>query len=101
MKIFNVSCKKSAESGNGSHPLNEVEWSSQSQESVELSPPSLNASKRYQPSNKDSDSEESDCSFKSHCDHGYQKLSETSKGHLSQFSDIHTHTKENSKKQSS
>ncbi|XP_007107951.2 exonuclease 1 isoform X2 [Physeter macrocephalus] len=52
-----VSQLKSDESSDESHPLHEVDWSSQSQESMDLSPHNLNASKLSQPSSKDSDSE--------------------------------------------
>lgn len=52
-----VSQLKSDESSDESHPLHEVDWSSQSQESMELSPHNLNASKLSQPSSKDLDSE--------------------------------------------
>ncbi|KAK2505561.1 hypothetical protein MC885_001065 [Smutsia gigantea] len=48
---------KSNESGDESHPPHEAGWSSHSQESLELSPHNLNASKLSQLSNKDSDSE--------------------------------------------
>ncbi|ELW49502.1 Exonuclease 1 [Tupaia chinensis] len=54
-KMSDISQLKSDESNDGSHPLHEM--SSQSQESVELSPHSLNTSKLSQPSSKDSDSE--------------------------------------------
>ncbi|XP_033707829.1 exonuclease 1 isoform X4 [Tursiops truncatus] len=52
-----VSQLKSDESSDESHPLHEVDWSSQSQESMDLSPHNLNASKLSQPSSKDLDSE--------------------------------------------
>nr|XP_058934969.1 exonuclease 1 isoform X2 [Kogia breviceps] len=52
-----VSQLKSDESSDESHLLHEVDWSSQSQESMDLSPHNLNASKLSQPSSKDSDSE--------------------------------------------
>ncbi|KAM9212772.1 exonuclease 1 [Dugong dugon] len=65
-KMAAVSPSKSGESVDESHPLHEVGQSSQSQESIELSTHDLNASKLSQPSSKDSDSEESDCNFKSH-----------------------------------
>ncbi|XP_029085433.1 exonuclease 1 [Monodon monoceros] len=68
-----VSQLKSDESSDESHPLHEVDWSSQSQESMDLSPDSLNASKLSQPSSKDLDSEESDCNFKSLDNQGNQK----------------------------
>ncbi|XP_036705596.1 exonuclease 1 isoform X3 [Balaenoptera musculus] len=48
---------KSDESSDESHPLHEVDWSSQSQESMDLSPHNLNASKLSQPSSEDLDSE--------------------------------------------
>lgn len=48
---------KSNESGDESHPPHEGGWSSQSQESLELSPHNLNGSKLSQLSSKDSDSE--------------------------------------------
>ncbi|XP_077024579.1 exonuclease 1 [Tamandua tetradactyla] len=82
MKISNTSQVKSIELGDRSHSLNKVACSSQSQESMELSPHSLNASKLSQPSSKDSDSEESDCSFKS-LDN---QVCQNSKGCLSHFS---------------
>ncbi|XP_004375912.1 exonuclease 1 [Trichechus manatus latirostris] len=81
-KMAAVSPSKSGESGDESHPLHEVGQSSQSQESIELSTHDLNASKLSQPSSKDSDSEESDCNFKSHDNQDYQ----SSKLHLSHFS---------------
>ncbi|XP_024596249.1 exonuclease 1 isoform X2 [Neophocaena asiaeorientalis asiaeorientalis] len=68
-----VSQLKSDESSDESHPLHEVDWSSQSQESMDLSPHNLNASKLSQPSSKDLDSEESDCNFKSLDNQGNQK----------------------------
>ena len=52
-----VSQLKSDESSDGSHPLHEVDWSSQSQESMDLSPHNLNTSKLSQPSSEDLDSE--------------------------------------------
>ncbi|KAM9107985.1 exonuclease 1 [Megaptera novaeangliae] len=52
-----VSQLKSDESSDESHPLHEVDWSSQSQESMDLSPHNLNASKLSQPSSEDLDSE--------------------------------------------
>nr|XP_030724443.1 exonuclease 1 isoform X4 [Globicephala melas] len=52
-----VSQLKSDESSDESHPLHEVDWSSQSQESMDLSPHNLNASELSQPSSKDLDSE--------------------------------------------
>ncbi|MBZ3876519.1 Exonuclease 1 [Sciurus carolinensis] len=55
--VSHTSQSNSDQSGGESPPLCEVE-SSQSQESIELSPQSLNASKLSQPSSKDSDSEE-------------------------------------------
>lgn len=55
---------KSDESGDEAHSSQEVTWSSQSQESVALSQ-HLDASELSQPCSKDSDSEESDCNFKS------------------------------------
>nr|XP_014714402.2 exonuclease 1 isoform X1 [Equus asinus]XP_044618792.1 exonuclease 1 isoform X1 [Equus asinus] len=73
---------KSQEAGDEPQPSQEARWSSQSQESVELSPHSLNVSSLSQPSSKDSDSEESDCSFKSIGNQGNQK----SELHLSHFS---------------
>ena len=48
---------KSQEAGDEPQPSQEARWSSQSQESVELSPHSLNVSSLSQPSSKDSDSE--------------------------------------------
>ncbi|XP_072804663.1 exonuclease 1 isoform X2 [Vicugna pacos] len=77
-----VSQLKSDESGDESYPLHEVGWSSQSQESMELSPHNLSATKLSQPSSKDSDSEESDCNLKSLDNQGNQK----SKLHLFHFS---------------
>ncbi|XP_060141314.1 exonuclease 1 isoform X2 [Globicephala melas] len=68
-----VSQLKSDESSDESHPLHEVDWSSQSQESMDLSPHNLNASELSQPSSKDLDSEESDCNFKSLDNQGNQK----------------------------
>ncbi|XP_004283538.2 exonuclease 1 isoform X4 [Orcinus orca] len=68
-----VSQLKSDESSDEFHPLHEVDWSSQSQESMDLSPHNLNASKLSQPSSKDLDSEESDCNFKSLDNQGIQK----------------------------
>ncbi|XP_037667094.1 exonuclease 1 [Choloepus didactylus] len=72
-KISNIAQVRSDMLGERSHLLNEVEWPSQSQESMELSPHSLNASKLSQPSSKDSDSEESDCSFKSFDNQGFRE----------------------------
>ncbi|XP_062938921.1 exonuclease 1 isoform X2 [Cynocephalus volans] len=63
--VSEISQLKSDASGDGSHFLCEVGCSSQSQESIELSPHSSNASRLSQPSSKDSDSEESDCNLKS------------------------------------
>ncbi|XP_059761111.1 exonuclease 1 isoform X2 [Balaenoptera ricei] len=77
-----VSQLKSDESSDESHPLHEVDWSSQSQESMDLSPHNLNTSKLSQPSSEDLDSEESDCNFKSLDNQGNQK----SKLHLFHFS---------------
>ncbi|KAM9053266.1 LOW QUALITY PROTEIN: exonuclease 1-like [Megaptera novaeangliae] len=51
-----VSQLKSDESSDESHPLHAVDWSSQSQESMDLSPHNLNASK-LSPSSEDLDSE--------------------------------------------
>ena len=48
---------KSDESSDESHPLHDVGCSSQSQESMDLSPHNLNASKLSQPSSQDSDSD--------------------------------------------
>ncbi|XP_016056876.1 PREDICTED: exonuclease 1 isoform X1 [Miniopterus natalensis] len=52
-----VSQVKSDESDGETHPVHELDWSSQSQESVALSPHSLNESKLSQPSSKDFHSE--------------------------------------------
>ncbi|KAL2770632.1 exonuclease 1 isoform b [Daubentonia madagascariensis] len=84
--MFDISQINSDESGDESHPLHEVR-SSQSQESIELSLHSLNASTLSQPSSKDSDSEESDCNVKSPDNQGNQ----ASKLHLSHFSRKDTH----------
>uniref|UniRef100_A0A8C9QJU9 Exonuclease 1 n=1 Tax=Spermophilus dauricus TaxID=99837 RepID=A0A8C9QJU9_SPEDA len=73
---------KSDESGGESPPLHDVERSSQSQESEELSSHSLNTSKLSQPSSKDSDSEESDCNMKSLDNQGNQNYKQC----LSHFS---------------
>ncbi|XP_007952702.1 exonuclease 1 [Orycteropus afer afer] len=73
-KMADLSPLKSDESGNESRSL--------SQESIELSLHNSNVSKLSQPSSKDSDSEESDCNFKSPANQGYQN----SKMHLSHFS---------------
>uniref|UniRef100_A0A4X1T6P3 Exonuclease 1 n=1 Tax=Sus scrofa TaxID=9823 RepID=A0A4X1T6P3_PIG len=81
-EVSDASQLKSEESGDESHLSHEEAWSSQSQEIVESSPHNLNASKLSQPSSKDSDSEESDCSFKSLDNQGNQK----SKLHLFHFS---------------
>ncbi|XP_057583915.1 exonuclease 1 isoform X2 [Hippopotamus amphibius kiboko] len=83
-EMSDVSQLKDDESSDESYPLREVGWSSQSQESesMNLSPHNLNASKLSQPSSKDSDSEESDCNFKSLDNQGNQK----SKLHLFHFS---------------
>ncbi|KAF4018369.1 hypothetical protein G4228_010131 [Cervus hanglu yarkandensis] len=56
-EMSDVAPLKSDESSDESHPLHDVGWSSQSQESMDLSPHNLNASKLSQPSSKDSDSE--------------------------------------------
>ncbi|KAM5144586.1 exonuclease 1 [Callospermophilus lateralis] len=77
-----TSQSKSDESGGESPPLHDVEQSSQSQESEELSSHSLNASKLSQPSSKDSDSEESDCNMKSLDNQGNQNYKQC----LSRFS---------------
>ncbi|XP_004463383.1 exonuclease 1 [Dasypus novemcinctus] len=82
LKLSDVSQVKSDELSESSLPLNEVEWASQSQESMELSPHSLDVSKLSQPSSRDSDSEKSDCSFKSLDNQRNQNF----KGQLSQFS---------------
>ncbi|KAM8816282.1 exonuclease 1 isoform 2-T2 [Rhynchonycteris naso] len=58
-RISDVFQVKSGEPGGEAHPLREVCWSSQSQESVELSPLSLSASKLSQPSRKEFNSEAS------------------------------------------
>ncbi|XP_053461911.1 exonuclease 1 [Nycticebus coucang] len=79
--MSDVSQLESDKSGDESHHLHEV-GSSQSQESVELSLHSFNASSLSQPSNNDSDSEESDCNIKSPDNQGNQ----ASKPHLSHFS---------------
>ncbi|XP_047377062.1 exonuclease 1 isoform X2 [Sciurus carolinensis] len=79
--VSHTSQSNSDQSGGESPPLCEVE-SSQSQESIELSPQSLNASKLSQPSSKDSDSEESDCNIKSLDNQGNQNF----KQRLSHFS---------------
>nr|XP_020771329.1 exonuclease 1 [Odocoileus virginianus texanus] len=81
-EMSDVAPLKSDESTDESHPLHDVGWSSQSQESMDLSPHNLNASKLSQPSSKDSDSEESDCNFKPLDKQGNQK----SKLHLFHFS---------------
>ncbi|VTJ76224.1 Hypothetical predicted protein [Marmota monax] len=73
---------KSDESVGESPPLHDVERSSQSQESEELSSNSLNTSKLSQPSSKDSDSEESDCNMKSLDNQGNQNYKQC----LSRFS---------------
>ncbi|KAF0881607.1 EXO1 Exonuclease, partial [Crocuta crocuta] len=73
---------KSEESGDGTPPVRAAAWSPQSPGSPELSPHNLNVSKLSQPSSKDSDSDESDCSHKSPENQGNPK----SKLHLSQFS---------------
>ncbi|XP_020030319.2 exonuclease 1 [Castor canadensis] len=80
--MSDLSQSKNDESGDEAQPLHEMGWSSQSQESIELSPHSLNASKLSQPSSKDSDSEESDCNIKSLDNQGNQN----SKQHLPHFS---------------
>ncbi|XP_021571103.1 exonuclease 1 isoform X2 [Carlito syrichta] len=86
--MSDMSQLKSDESGDESHPLNEVGCSSQSQESVELSSYSLSfKSKLSQPSSKDSDTEESDCNIKSLDNQSNQ----TSKLHLSHFLKKDTH----------
>ncbi|KAI5937661.1 Exonuclease 1 [Manis javanica] len=72
---------KSNESGDESHPPHEGGWSSQSQESLELSPHNLNGSKLSQLSSKDSDSEESDWNLKSLDNQDNEKF----KLHLSHF----------------
>ncbi|XP_049724502.1 exonuclease 1 isoform X5 [Elephas maximus indicus] len=77
-----ISPSNSGESGDESHPSREVGRPSHSQECIELSPHDLNASKLSQPSSKDSDSEGSDCNFKSLDNQDYQN----SKLHLSHFS---------------
>lgn len=82
IEMSDVAPLKSDESSDESHPLHDVGCSSQSQESMDLSPHNLNASKLSQPSSKDSDSEESDCNFKSLDKQGNQK----SKLHLFDFS---------------
>lgn len=56
-KLADVSQSKSDESSDESQLLCEVDLSSQSQKSIELSPHSLNASELPQPSSKDSNSE--------------------------------------------
>ncbi|XP_061041398.1 exonuclease 1 isoform X1 [Eubalaena glacialis] len=81
-ELSDVSQLKTDESSDESHPLHEVDWPSQSQESMDLSPHNLNASKLSQPSSEDLDSEESDCNFKSLDNQGNQK----SKLHLFHFS---------------
>ncbi|XP_019065965.1 exonuclease 1 isoform X2 [Fukomys damarensis] len=81
-KLSDTSQSKSDESGDESQSLREVDLSSQSQQSMEFSPCSLNASEMSQPSSKGSDSEESDCSTKSLDNQGNQN----SKQHLSHFS---------------
>ncbi|XP_074172892.1 exonuclease 1 [Rhinolophus sinicus] len=81
-EITDGSPVKSDESGDQTHPSHEVAWSSQSQESVELSPHNLSVPELSQRSSKDSDSEESDCNFKSLDNQGDQE----SKLRLSQFS---------------
>ncbi|XP_064132794.1 exonuclease 1 isoform X1 [Loxodonta africana] len=77
-----ISPSNSGESGDESHPSREVGRPSHSQECIELSPHDLNVSKLSQPSSKDSDSEGSDCNFKSLDNQDYQN----SKLHLSHFS---------------
>ncbi|XP_037366183.1 exonuclease 1 isoform X2 [Talpa occidentalis] len=74
-KMSDVSQSKSDESSDEFYHLHEVDCSLQSQES-------LNTSNLSQCSNKDSDSEESDCNFKSLSDQDNQK----SKLHSSHFS---------------
>ncbi|XP_058389528.1 exonuclease 1 isoform X1 [Diceros bicornis minor] len=81
-EMSHASQLKSEESGGESHPLPEADWPSGSRESMELSPHNPNASRLSQPSSKDSDSEESDCNFKSLDNQGNQK----SKLHLFRFS---------------
>lgn len=73
---------KRDESGDETRPSHQVAWSSQSQESVELSPHNLSVPELSQRCSKDSDSEESDCNFKSLDNQGDQE----SKLRLSQFS---------------
>ncbi|XP_066238272.1 exonuclease 1 isoform X1 [Saccopteryx leptura] len=58
-KMSDVSQVKSGEPDSEAHPLREVGCSSQSQESVELSPHSLSASKLSQPSSKEFNSKAS------------------------------------------
>ncbi|XP_058525752.1 exonuclease 1 isoform X1 [Ochotona princeps] len=53
------------ESRDGFHRFPQEDCSARTQESMQLSPHSLNTSKLSQPSSKDSDSEESDCNIKS------------------------------------
>ncbi|XP_029788896.1 exonuclease 1 [Suricata suricatta] len=73
---------KGEESGDGAPPVQPAAGSPRSPRSPELSPYDLNVSKLFQPSSKDSDSEESDCNSKSLENQGNPK----SKLHLSQFS---------------
>ncbi|XP_032245241.1 exonuclease 1 [Phoca vitulina] len=80
-EVSHVSQLKSDGSGDEEPPLWPVGSSPQSQESAELLPHNLNASKLSQPSSKDSDSEESDCNMKSLDNQGNLK----SKLRLSQF----------------
>ncbi|XP_044772360.1 exonuclease 1 isoform X2 [Neomonachus schauinslandi] len=80
-EVSHVSQLKSDGSGDEEPPLWPVGSSPQSQESAELLPHNLNASKLSQPSSKDSDSEESDCNMKSLDNQGNPK----SKLRLSQF----------------
>ncbi|XP_027967268.1 exonuclease 1 isoform X1 [Eumetopias jubatus] len=80
-EVSHVSQLKSDGSGDEAPPLQPAGCSPQSQESAELSPHNLNASKLSQPSSKDSDSEESDYNMKSLDNQGNPK----SKLRLSQF----------------
>ncbi|KAM5237696.1 exonuclease 1 [Ctenodactylus gundi] len=73
---------RGGESGRDSPASHEANWSSQSQESMELSPPDLDVSTLSQPSSKDSDSEESACNIKSLDNQG----THNSEQHLFHFS---------------
>ncbi|XP_003474345.2 exonuclease 1 isoform X1 [Cavia porcellus] len=80
--LSDSSQSKSDQAGDELQPSYEVDLPAQSQDNMELSPHSLNASELSQPSSKDSDSEESDCNIKSLDNQDNQN----SKQHLSHFS---------------